>query len=143
MGGERKSKSRPHVLIMYLIDTNIVIWLLRGKKKYVDIVQKLKYKSPLSISTVTIAEVYKNIFPSEILKTENILSEFAVWDVTTPIAKQAGLYWQEYNKKFKKLHILDCVIAGTAKENNLILLTLNIRHFPMKDIHTLDPVKEN
>ncbi len=127
---------------MYLIDTNIVIWVLRGNKKYEDILQRFKYKSPLSISTVTTAEVYKNVFPSEIIKTENVLREFAVWDVTSSIAKQAGLYWQEYSKKFQNLHILDCIIAATAKENDLTLLILNTRHFPMKDIRVTDPVKK-
>lgn len=125
---------------MYLIDTDIIIWILRGNKKYEDLLQNLKYKDSLSISTVTIAEIYKNIYPSEMVKTENVLHEFETWDVTTLIAKQAGLYWQQYSKQIKNLSLTDCLIAGTANVNNSILVSLNSRHFPMKDIQILDPL---
>ncbi len=102
--------------------------------------QKIKDKSPLSISTITIAEIYKNIYPSELIKTENVLNEFQTWDVSTAIAKHAGLYWQEYIKKLKNLSLTDCLIAATANVNEVVLVTLNTRHFPMKDIVLLNPL---
>lgn len=126
---------------MYIIDTDIIIWVLRGNKKYENFLQDLKYKNPLSVSTITIAEVYMNIFPSEIVKTENVLNEFQTWDVTPAVAKQAGLYWKEYIKHLKKLSLTDCLIAGTANVNNLTLVSLNTKHFPMKDIKTLNPFR--
>lgn len=123
---------------MYLVDTDILIWVLRGNKKYEELLQILKDKKPLSISTITIAEIYKNIYPSEILKTESVLNEFLTWDITPSIAKIAGLYWQQYTKQLKNLNLTDCLIAGTANTNNLTLVSLNRRHFPMKDISLLD-----
>ncbi len=124
---------------MYLIDTDVLIWVLRGNKKYEAYLQVLKNKGPLSISTVTIAEIYKNIYPSEIMKTESVLQELQNWDVTEPIAKQGGRYWQQFSKELKNLNLTDCLIAATANVNNLTLVTLNIRHFPMKDIHLENP----
>ena len=124
---------------MYLVDTDILIWVLRGDKKYEELLQNLKDKGPLSISTITIAEIYKNIYPSEIVKTENVLDEFLIWDVTKSIAKQAGLYWQQYSKQFKNLSLTDCLIAATANINNLTLVSLNAKHFPMEDIKVLNP----
>ncbi len=126
----------------YLIDTDVLIWVLRGNKKYADFLLDLKDKGLMSISTITIAEIYKNIYPSEIVKTENILQEFERWDVTPPVAKQAGLYWQQYSKQLKNLSLTDCLIAGTAHINNLTLVSINIKHFPMKDIQVLNPVNE-
>ena len=87
-----------------------------------------------------INEIYKNALPSELENTEQTINEFGIYDVTAKIAKQGGLYWQQYAKKFKNLHILDCIIAATAKEHNLTVLTLNTRHFPMNDIRILNPV---
>lgn len=141
MASKVKKSRRSQILNMYLIDTDILIWVLRGNKKYEDLLQNLKYKDSLSISTVTIAEIYKNIYPSEIMKTESVLAEFQTWDVTTSIAKQAGLYWQQYSKRLKNLSLTDCLIAGTANVNNLTLVSLNAKHFPMKDIQTLNPLK--
>ncbi|HZE86670.1 MAG TPA: type II toxin-antitoxin system VapC family toxin [Methylomirabilota bacterium] len=125
---------------MYLIDTDILIWVLRGNKKYEDFLQELKDKGTMSISTVTIAEIYKNIFPSEIVKTENALNEFQAWDVSTSIGKQPGLYWQEYPKKLKNLNLKDCLIAATANVHSAKLVTLNSKYFPMKDISVLIPL---
>jgi len=127
---------------MYLVDTDVLIWALRGNKSFEDLLQNLKDKGSLSISTVTIAEIYKNIFPSEIVKTEKVLSELQTWDVTEEIAKQAGLYWHEYIKKLKNLSLIDCFIASTANVNNLTLVSLNAKHFPMKDIKTLNPLRK-
>lgn len=125
---------------MYLIDTDILIWVLRGNKKYEDLLQNLKNKDSISISTITIAEIYKNIYPSEIVKTESLFDEFQTWDVVAPVAKQAGFYWQEYAKRIRNLSIMDCLIAATASVNNLTLVSLNVKHFPMKDIQILDPL---
>ena len=122
---------------MYLLDTDIVIWVLRGNEKYEDLLENLSSNGSLTISTITIAEVYKNIFPSETVKTENLLNDLQSWDVTPLIAKQAGLYWQEYSKKLKNLNITDCLIAATASVHEATLVSLNKKHFPMKDIKVL------
>src|SRR5258706_12732747 len=119
---------------MYVIDTDVIIWVLRGDKKYENFLQDIKNKSSLSISTITIAEIYKNIYPTEIVKTENLLQELQTWDVTPVVAKQGGLYWQQYAKKLKTLSLTDCLIAATANVNEATLVSLNKKHFPMNDI---------
>lgn len=126
---------------MYLIDTNLVIWVLRGDKFYENLLQQWKDRGSLSISVITIAEIYKNVYPAELTKTQEVLNQFENYDVTSEIAKQAGFYWQQYIKRLKNLHIFDTIIAATAKEHDLILLTLNTRHFPMDDIKVIDPGK--
>lgn len=127
---------------MYLLDTNILIWIIRGEKKYVDWFNKLKGEITLSISTLTIAEIYKNTYPAELIRTDQIIDDCDILDVTSSIAKQGGLYYQMYIKKLRNLHIIDCIIAATSREHDLILLTLNTRHFPMSDIRVIDPVKK-
>lgn len=126
---------------MYLVDTNILIWVIRGEKNYVRWFEELKQGSSLSISTITVAEIYKNVFPGELVNTEAIIGDFEIWDVTANIAKQGGLYWQQYFRNLKGLHVLNCIIAGTAKEHDLTLVTLNTRHFPMKDIKVMNPLE--
>lgn len=126
---------------MYLIDTDIIIWVLRGNEKYIDLLKNLAREGPLTISTISIAEIYKNIYPAELLKTENLLNELQSLDVTPLIAKQAGFYWQEYSKKLKNLTLTDCLIAATANINDSTLVSLNKKHFPMKDIRILDSLK--
>jgi|SRR3989344_6677035 len=126
---------------MYLLDTDILIWVLRGKKEIIDKVLNLKDKSALSISVVSVAEIYKNIFPAELTATEDYLQQHIIFEVDWKIAKIAGLYWQQYTKKLKNLSLMDCLIAGTANINNATLVSLNIKHFPMKDIQVLNPLE--
>lgn len=127
---------------MYLIDTDIIIWLLRKNEKYLQWFNSLQKTEKLFVSTVTVAEVYKNAFLSEITNIEDLLKDLETLDVTYTIARQAGLYWNQYIKKFRKLHILDCMIAATASEHGLTVLTLNTRHYPMSDISVKEPVSK-
>jgi predicted nucleic acid-binding protein len=59
-------------------------------------------------------------------------------DVDLAIADEAG----EYMREFRKSHALsigDAVIAATAKEMGMILVTRNIKHYPMKDVEIVKP----
>ena len=125
---------------MYLLDTDILIWVLRGKKDIINKVSQFKDESSLSISVISIAEIYKNIFPSELTPTEDYLLQHLQLDVNQKIAKIAGLYWQEYSKKLKNLSLTDCLIAATANVHDAKLVTLNTKHFPMKDISVINPL---
>lgn len=123
---------------MHLIDTDIIIWALRSNQKYIKLLKNLSKKGDLYISTITIAEIYKNIYPTEYINTEELLNRFKSCDVTAPVAKQGGFYWQQFHKRLQNLNLADCLIASTAQINNLILVSLNKKHFPMKDIKLLD-----
>lgn len=59
-------------------------------------------------------------------------------DVDAMIADRAG----EYLRKFSKSHALnigDSLIAATAKEMELRLITRNVKHYPMQDIEIFKP----
>jgi len=125
---------------MYLLDTDVLIWVLRGREDITRKVLTFSKKAPLALSVITIAEIYKNIFPSEMTTVEDYLADHIIIDVDIKIAKTAGFYWQEYSKKLKNLSLTDCLIAATANVDSFTLVTLNAKHFPMKDIKVLDPL---
>lgn len=126
---------------MYLFDTDILIWVLRGNEQIVEKVSQMKDRQPVAISVISIAEIYKNIFPSEIINTELFLDSHLQLPIDADIAKQAGFYWQEYSKQYKNFSLTDCFIAASAKTHQATLVTMNAKHFPMTDISVLDPSK--
>ncbi len=124
---------------MFLLDTDILIWILRSKTEIIEKISALKEKSPLYISVISIAEIYKNIYPSELSNIELLLGQHLVFNVDQQIAKIAGLYWQEHVKRLKNLSLSDCLIAATANIYDVTLVTLNVKHFPMRDIKVIKP----
>lgn len=124
---------------MIVLDTDIVIWILRGNQPIVAAIDRLVSKESIGISTITVAEVYKNIFPIEIPAVEDFISHQELFPVSVDIAKTAGLYWNQYHHGLKNLSLTDCLIAATAKIHQAVLATMNIKHFPMDDINLFNP----
>ena len=125
---------------MYLLDTDVLIWVLRGRKEIIRKISVLKSELPLSVSVISIAEIYQNIFPSELITTEEYLEKHIILPVDTTIAKLAGFYWQEYVRELKNLSLSDCWIAASANVHDAILVSLNTKHFPMRDIQVINPI---
>ncbi len=125
---------------MFLVDTNILIWILRGKDEYVNWFDLSSQKHKHSISSITVGEIYQYAFPVEFERTETLLNKFDIWDVTKAIAKQSGIYWKLYIKTLHSLSLIDCILAATAHKYDLTVLTLNTKHFPMPDIKVKNPV---
>lgn len=130
---------------MYILDTNILIWILRegrGRPFVFKTIQKLLRTSPeeTGLSVITVAEIYKNIQTTEVPVTEQTINKHTIFPVTVEIAKISGYYWQEFHLKFKELNLLDCLIAATAKDQKATLITLNDRHFPMTNIRVINPL---
>ncbi len=124
---------------MYVLDTDIAIWILRRDTAIIQALKQGVSKHESAISTITIAELYKNIFPSELTSTEDFITYQRIIPVSAQIAREAGYYWNQFHVKLSGLSMLDCIIAATAKVHQGVLYTLNVRHFPMKDIVVQNP----
>lgn len=126
----------------HILDTDVLIWILRGEEKIINSVLQITKGSRQAISLISVAEIFKNIFPSEMEPTTKFLEAHFYLSIDFEIAKTAGLYWQKYTKQRRRLNLLDCLIAATAKCNNLRLITCNVKHFPMEDIKVINPLKK-
>lgn len=127
-------------ILMHILDTDIVVWIMREEKRIIQAVDEIAKKDKTGVSTVTIAEIYKNIFTSEISKFDDFLRFQEIFPVTVEVAKKSGLYWQKYHTRLKNLSLTDCLVAATAGDQRAVVFTLNTRHFPMKDIRVMNPL---
>ena len=129
---------KPKIKSSFLLDSDVSIWIISGDEKVKKSVTGLVHNQPSVISILTVGEIYKNSFPEEELSNDH----FFRWHRQIPIdfqtAKLAGEYWNKYRKINN--NFVDYLIAATCKVNKLILLTRNIKHFPMKDIKIIDPI---
>lgn len=118
----------------YLLDTNILIWHLRGKDEIVKLVEQLAEKSRLHISVISRTEVLMGMLPKEEKVTKEFLSSLATCPVDKEVADLAGEYIRLFRKEGVTVEIPDALIGATAAVNGLTLVTLNLKDYPMKDV---------
>jgi predicted nucleic acid-binding protein len=120
-----------------LLDSDIFIDHLRGFK-YLENLTSNSFGNINMISVVSIAEIYSLLYFNEIEKVEKLISTFKVVNIDSVVAKLAGGYRMIFYKSHNLL-IPDALIAASAKISNAILVTKNIKHYPMTDIDIIKP----
>ncbi len=116
----------------YLLDTCILIDYLRGKKEAVDFLDSLE-KCP-AISALTAAELYAGVREGhEQVILDNLVSQLELIPVNGMISKKGGIFRRDFHKKYGT-GLLDSLIASTAEESGITLVTLNLKHFPMLEM---------
>ena len=110
----------------YLIDTTVLINHLRGKTAALNFIDK---KEQLKISCVSLAELIQGARnKKELEQIKKLVSLFAVDWGSVRINQKAVEILEKRYLKFG-ITYFDCLIAATAMENNLELITDNLKHF--------------
>jgi predicted nucleic acid-binding protein len=127
---------------MLVIDSDILIWILRGNKEIMRFFAGVVAETEgyIFITPVQIAEIYKGIRPKEKAKVENFIDALNVLDIDKDIGKLAGNFMNEYGKSHD-VTMADALIAASTKKHFLKLWTLNKKHYPMledKDFYTTE-----
>ncbi len=111
------------------MDTDVLIEYLRGREKAIEYLEGLV--SELNISVISVAELFAGVRGSEEEGSlKHFLLAFTVLPVTEKVARTGGLYRREYRQSHGT-GLADALIAATADELGLNLVTFNHRHFPM------------
>jgi predicted nucleic acid-binding protein len=121
--------------VILLLDTNILIDALCGRSACLTMLAAATSAGhQLSTSVVNLAEVYAGMRPGEETRTRRFLSPFPSFPVTEATAERAGLLKFKWARKGKTLSIVDTIVAATALEHNLALVTANRKDFPMPEL---------
>jgi len=113
----------------FLVDTDILIDFLRGWPEAVKYVNS--QADNIVVSAISIAELYAGVKDEKDKEElEAFIGIFPVLEINGQIARQAGLYKNKYFKSHN-IGLADALIAASANHHNVILKTLNCRHFPM------------
>lgn len=124
-----------------LIDTDVLIWLTRG---HAGAAAKLQSLNPWRISTVTYIELAQGCRnQQELAQVKQGLSaaNTEIISITPVICTRATTLIDDYALS-GGLRLADALIAATAIEMNLTLLTANIKHFSVINqlkINRFDP----
>jgi hypothetical protein len=123
----------------YLVDSCLVINYLRGKSKSKEFIEKITNSQVVAhASRITEVEIFCGENRNDLKRLEKILSVlslFSIEEITRPIAREGGYIIYEYGHYMgdvtatEKMPIADAILAATAKLNDLVLYTSNIKHF--------------
>ncbi len=113
----------------YLLDTGILIRHLRGKKAAVRLLRGLGAKSRLAISAVTRTEIRAGMRLPEDRATRRLLARLETIALDQRIADRAGDLIRHTRSQGRTLHLADAIIAATAAQRGLTLVTLNPSDF--------------
>jgi len=119
---------------MYLLDTNICIYIIKKKPLDVLTILKTKSKTDIYISSITIAELEYGIAKSQFPEKNKIaliefLSIFNILPFDDTDAVEFGKIKADLEKKGTIIGPMDVLIAAQVKSKKLILVTNNIKEF--------------
>ena len=111
-----------------IFDTDIFIWVQRGSAKAVRLMERAQNRY-LSIQTyIELLQCAKNKTQHEYVKDFITTYGFLVLPLTENIGHRASIYIEEYTLS-SGLNTGDAVIAATAVEHNMTLVSSNAKHF--------------
>jgi len=125
-----------------IIDTDVIIWYLKGNKKARELIEK---SIPFSISVITYMELIQGMRNKE--ETRMFLRQMQKWNVDIiqidkEISSRAMFYVQEYTLSHSMM-LADALIAAIVVQTGGTLLTANDRHYkfiPAIDCKKFTPV---
>jgi predicted nucleic acid-binding protein len=112
-----------------LLDTSVLIDYLRGRPQAVQLVQSLT-ETPIS-SEVCRVELLQGLRADEERDTVELMAVIDWIPVVEPVALLAGELGRRWRPSHSGIDAADLIIAATAQLTDSLLLTLNVRHFPM------------
>ena len=115
----------------YLLDTNICIFLFKGKYNLNDQIKKVGFHN-CCISEITLAELkYGAECSEQVVENNKMVNDFANEIAILPIYNSLSLYAKEKARLRKAGNLIDdfdLLIGVTSVANNLILVTENEKH---------------
>jgi predicted nucleic acid-binding protein len=111
-----------------IIDTDVLIWELRGNKKAQDIIHA---SIPFNISVVTYIELIQGMRDKKELNS--FIRQLGKWNVeiaqiNKDISTRAMIYVEQYFLS-NSMELADALIAATCVNNSEVLVTANEKHY--------------
>ena len=113
-----------------IFDTDIFIWAQRGNEKAAKLMEMSEERHLSIQSFMELLQCSKNKKQHKYIKDFLTSFDFLVLPLTENIGHRASIYIEEYTLA-SGLRSGDAIIAATAVENNLPLVSSNVKHFKM------------
>lgn len=128
--------------VFCVVDSDIVIDLLRQRNYARQLMRRWAGQGLLAVSVLTHLEVYQGMRASEEDATNTFFDSLESIEVSAAIAQRAGKLLHGLRSRGITIGIADAIIAATALEMGLPLLTNNVAHYPFPGLRVVRGVEE-
>lgn len=117
------------------IDSDVLIWHLRGERKALNLLKKLRDEERFELWTGAMqrAEVVFFMRPVEEEATLLFLSQFQTAPIDQRVIDKAGELYRRWNP-VNGIDINDAILAATVLQMGGTIYTLNTKHYPMPEV---------
>ncbi len=120
-----------------IFDTDVIIWYMRGSEKAADVIESTASRHVSAVTYMELIQGARNGTEKKLVKSIISDLDFEVLGIDENISHRAIVYIEEYGMS-SGLRLADALIAATAAENNMKLITGNLRHFhSIRDIEAV------
>ena len=122
----------------YLLDADTLIDYIqdRGNTRP-RITVMIEQDDEVAVCAITVAEVYSSLSDKRRGIWESWIMALSYWHIGFDVAAQAGTYRKTASEAGRTLSTTDSLLAALARDKDAILLTSNIKDYPMKDVRVL------
>jgi predicted nucleic acid-binding protein len=128
-----------------ILDSTIIIGLLRKKTEEVNLIRKLEDESELATTTISAFEIYYGAYKSKEVQrnfasAKGFLSTLELLAFDEDSAEMAGDVLAKLESEGKSIDVRDLFIGCIALRNGFTVLTNNKQHFQqIPNLHVVTP----
>lgn len=117
------------------IDSDVLIWHLRGERKALNLLKRLRRseETEMWIGAMQRAEIVFFMLPDEVSDTLLFLSQFQTASVNQQIVDKAGELYRRWNPR-SGTDVNDAILAATVLQTGGKIYTLNTRHYQIPEV---------
>ena len=122
----------------YLLDADTLIdYILDRGNARPRITAMIEQGDVVAVCAITVAEVYSGLSDKRRGIWESWIMALSYWHIGYDVAAQAGRYRKTASEAGRTLSTTDSLLAALARDKSAILLTSNIKDYPMKDVQVI------
>ena len=126
----------------YLLDTTALIDVSKNREPARSrILSMIEAGDELGVCGINVAEFYSGVLPGVSPEWDTFLQTLSYWQITRAAAARAGQDRYQFLHQGRTISTTDVLVAAVARQQGAVLITNNVKDYPMKDI-TLLPLSD-
>jgi len=122
----------------YLLDTTALIEFSKAREPARSQIQAwIDGGDDVGLCAINVAEFFAGLPPPERVLWDQFLGALQFWNITTAAASQAGIWRYEFARQGVTLTTADTLVAAVAREWQAVLVTNNLKDYPMSGLRLL------